>query len=462
LRLTFHGATGEVTGSCYLLEVNGSRILLECGLIQGRREDEQRNHAPFPFDAESIDAMVLSHAHIDHSGRIPALINSGFRGPVYTHRASRDLCRIMLRDAGFLNEKDAEWENRKRERKGLPPVQPLFTKEDADNAMHSFRPLDYDKKYAILPGFEVRLRDAGHILGSAIVEVWLEEQGSKRKLVFSGDLGHKDAPILRDPTPVEQADLLILESTYGDRLHRGWQETFYELGEVFTEAEQDQGNILIPAFAVGRTQELLYLFEKYYRDWRLDRWQIFLDSPMAIRTTEIYRKYPTLYDIETKVLWQVDKPSSIFHKLILARTSLQSMRINTIKSGAIVIAGSGMCTGGRIRHHLKHNVWRQGSHVVMVGFQAQGTPGRALVDGARKLRLWGETIRVNAKIHTIGGLSAHADQAGLSNWYGCFKDAPKVYLVHGEETGLTGLEERLRQDHNAPVHIAQRDHSVEL
>ena len=462
MNITFFGAAGEVTGSCYLIEVNGSRLLLECGLIQGSAKDEERNRAPFPFDVNSIDAVVLSHAHIDHSGRVPVLVNAGFNGPVYTHRASLDLCRVMLQDAGFLHEKDAEWENRKRERKGLSPVQPLYTRDDASAAMSRFRPLEYDREQGILPGIRVRLRDAGHILGSAIVSLWLEENGTTRKVVFSGDLGHSGAPILRDPEPVKQADLVVLESTYGDRLHRGWQETFAELGDVFAEAEHAQGNILIPAFAVGRSQEILYLFEKYYRDWGLDRWQIFLDSPMAIRATEIYRSHTTLYDAEAAAQWRGDNTSSIFHKLVLSRTSLQSMRINSIKSGAIIIAGSGMCTGGRIRHHLKHNVWRTGSHIVIVGFQAQGTPGRALVDGARKLRLWGETIRVNAQVHTVGGLSAHADQAELSAWYGGFDNTPQVVLVHGENDALAGLEQRLRQDHNAPVQIAQAGQTLTL
>lgn len=462
MNITFYGAAGEVTGSCYLVEVRGARLLLECGLIQGSAKDEQRNRADFPFDIGTIDAVLLSHAHIDHSGRVPLLVKKGYRGPVYTHRASMDLCRVMLRDAGFLNEKDAEWENRKRERKNMPLVEPLYTKEDADTAMTRFEPIDYGQEYTLLPGIRVRLQDAGHILGSAIVELWLEENGVTRKVAFSGDLGHTGAPILRDPVRVAEADLVIMESTYGDRLHRGWRETFAELGEVFAEAKSAKGNILIPSFAVGRSQELLYLFEKYYADWGLDRWQIFLDSPMAIRATEIYRNYASLYDAEARAQWQTDKASSIFHKLILSHTSEESMRINTITSGAIIVAGSGMCTGGRIRHHLKHNMWRKGSHIVIVGFQARGTPGRALVDGAGHLRLWGEAIRVNAQIHTIGGLSAHADQDGLSAWYGGFKNSPQVILVHGEDSALSGLEQRLRQEFNAPVSIAQHGQQLAL
>ena len=462
MKIAFHGAAGEVTGSCYLVEVNGSRLLLECGLIQGGAKDEQRNRDDFPFDLSTIDAVLLSHAHIDHSGRVPVLIKRGYRGLVYTHRASVDLCRVMLRDAGFLSEKDAEWENRKRERKGLPLVQPLYTKEDADMAMEHFKPLEYGQDYELLPGIRVRLQDAGHILGSAIVELWLEEHNVTRKVVFTGDLGHAGAPILRDPVRVREADLVIMESTYGDRLHRNWGETISELGQVFADAESAKGNILIPAFAVGRSQELLYLFEKNYSKWGLERWQIFLDSPMAIRATEIYRRYTSLYDEEARSRWKTDKTDTIFQKMYFSHTSEESMRINSIKSGALIIAGSGMCTGGRIRHHLKHNMWREGSHIVVVGFQARGTPGRALVDGARYLRLWGEAIRVNAQVHTIGGLSAHADQAGLGAWYGAFQNKPRVMLVHGEDIALNGLKAYLHREYNAQVSIAQLGQKLPL
>ena len=462
MEIRFHGAAGEVTGSCHLVEVAGRRILLDCGLIQGDRRDEERNRAPFPFDPKSIDAVVLSHAHIDHSGRIPLLIRSGFAGPVYTHHASKDLCRIMLKDSGYLAERDAEWENRKRQRKGLKPVQPLYTMQDAVDSMKRFRGLAYGKRKTILPGIAVRLSDAGHILGSSIVELWLEEGGTRRKLVFSGDLGQAGAPILRDPTPIAEADLVLMESTYGDRLHRGRAETAAEIEQVIAQTRGARGNILIPAFAVGRTQDILYTFARNYDAWGIGGWRIFLDSPMAIQATEVYLRHSDLYDREAAALWAKNSRRPLLPNLSLSRTSRQSMQLNRVHSGAIIIAGSGMCNGGRIRHHLKHNIWRDNCHVVFVGFQARGTLGRALVDGAKHIRLWGETIKVEAKIHTIGGLSAHADQAGLLDWYGKFRARPPVMLVHGEPQASEGLLAVLGRTANAPVRIAGPGRRVDL
>lgn len=460
--ITFHGAAGEVTGSCYLIRVNGRQLLLECGLIQGTAKEEARNRQPFPFDPGRIDAMVLSHAHIDHSGRIPLLVKSGFRGPIYTQRACRDLCRIMLRDSAFLNEKDAEWANRKRLRKGLVPEEPLYTVKDAQAAIRRFRTLKYDQEQEILPGVRVRLRDAGHILGSSIVELWLREGNHSTKLVFSGDLGHVGAPILRDPTPIESADLLLLESTYGDRLHRTWDETWKEMTEVMDSAQKGKGNILIPAFAVGRTQELLYLFAKNFDQWKLGRWQIFLDSPMAIEATEVYARHSELYDKDAWELFRRNHHTPLLSNLHFTRTANQSMQLNRVRSGAIIVAGSGMCTGGRIKHHLKHNIWRSDCHLIIVGFQAQGTLGRALVEGAPHIRLWGETIRVAAQVHTVGGLSAHADQRGLVDWYRHFKNTPPVILVHGEEQPQVILTERLQRETGARVQSAEPGMRYEL
>ncbi|MDH5410863.1 MAG: MBL fold metallo-hydrolase [Alphaproteobacteria bacterium] len=462
MEIRFHGAAGEVTGSCHLVEVGGRRILLDCGLIQGDRQDEERNREPFPFDPKTIDAVVLSHAHIDHSGRIPLLIRSGFAGPVYTHHASKDLCRIMLKDSGYLAERDAEWENRKRLRKGLKPVQPLYDMRDAVDAMKRFRGLPYGKQKKILPGVTVRFLDAGHILGSSIVELWLEEGGERRKIVFSGDLGQKGAPILRDPTPVAEADLVIMESTYGDRLHRGRADTRAEIEEVIAQTRGARGNILIPAFAVGRTQDILYNFALNYDAWGIGDWRVFLDSPMAIQATEVYLRHAELYDREAAALWGENGRQHLLPNLTLSRTGRQSMQLNRVHSGAIIIAGSGMCNGGRIRHHLKHNIWRSNCHVVIVGFQARGTLGRALVDGARNIRLWGETIKVEAKIHTIGGLSAHADRGGLMEWYGHFNGRPPVMLVHGEPEASAALMATLGGTLKAPVGIAAPGQRIDL
>lgn len=445
MQLRFLGAAREVTGSCFLLETGQARVLIDCGLIQGSPQDEARNRDPFAFDPARLDAVVLTHAHLDHSGRIPLLIKAGYRGDIHTHRATRDLCRIMLKDSGYLQEKDAQWENTKRERKGLRRIEPLYTVADAQASMRYFKALDYGAEKRIAPGITLCLHDAGHILGSAIAELRVQTPDGERRLVFSGDLGHRGAPILRDPARLSEADLVVMESTYGDRDHRDWASTWQELGDVLQTALAGRGNVLIPSFAVGRTQELLYAFQQHYEEWGLAGWNIFLDSPMAIEATEVYARHWALYDAEAARAHRGNGGLFNLPNLRMSRTPNQSMAINRIRSGAIVIAGSGMCTGGRIKHHFKHNLWRNDCHVLIVGFQARGTLGRALVDGAKRVRLWGETIRVGAHIHTIGGLSAHAGQSGLLDWYGGFEHRPPVALVHGEEDAIATLGKLLRE-----------------
>jgi metallo-beta-lactamase family protein len=462
MKLHFYGGAGEVTGSCYLIETGSHRLLMDCGLVQGGRNAEARNEKPFPFDPRTIDAVVLSHAHIDHSGRLPLLVKQGFSGPIYAQKATKSLCRIMLKDAAFLNEKGAEWDNRKRERKGLDRIKPLYTHQDAIAAMRLFRAQRYDELLSILPGIKVRFRDAGHILGSSIIELFLEEQGVSRKLVFSGDLGQKNMPIIRNPEIIDEADLLLLESTYGDRLHRPFESTLEELKGIFTQANRESGNIIIPAFTVGRTQQLLYLFSKHAKEWDLEKWHIFLDSPMAIEATEVHDRYTRLYNRETTELWHNRGLYRRLPNLRFCRTTNQSMALNQVRSGAIIIAGSGMCTGGRIKHHLKNNIWRKNCHLIIPGFQAKGTIGRAIVDGADYIRLWGETIKVAAKVHTVGGLSAHADQDGLVDWYKGFKSQPPVMLVHGEEVALNGLAERLCKETDALVRVARLGETIDL
>ncbi|MGD2119943.1 MAG: MBL fold metallo-hydrolase [Chromatiales bacterium] len=452
MQIEFFGATREVTGSCYLVSVGGQRLLVECGLVQGSRQHERHNEDDFPFDIDDIDAVVLTHAHLDHSGRLPLLVKRGYRGPIYAQNATVDLCAIMFEDAGYLNEKDAQWENNKRQRKGLQLVEPLYTRKDAREAFELFQSLHYGETTEILPGVKLTLHDAGHILGSSIAVLQLSEGDQSRQLVFSGDLGHHGAPILRDPAIIKQADLVVMESTYGDRLHRSWDETWSEMGEIISSARSEKGNILIPAFSVGRTQELLYVFKQYYDDWGIGDWEVFLDSPMGIEATEVYARHARAYDEQATALYNHEgaKPFDL-PNLHLSRSSQDSMKINQISNGAIIIAGSGMCTGGRIKHHFKHNIWREQTHVLIVGFQARGTLGRALVDGARHIRLWGETVSVQANIHTIGGLSAHADQHGLLDWYGHFEHQPRVALVHGEPEAMDTLAQQLQQQYRAEV-----------
>lgn len=455
MRVRALGAAEGVTGSCHVVQAGKHTVLLDCGLFQGGRDEEARNREPLPIDVDQIDAVVLSHAHIDHSGRLPLLVKQGYKGPIYTHHASKALCDIMLQDSAFLQEKDAEWENKRRD--NTETVLPLYDREDAANAIKQFHGLGYGEAREIAPGLIVRLLDAGHILGSAIVELW-QKYAPGAKLVFSGDLGYRDAPVMRDPTVVEDADLVLLESTYGDRLHRPHDQTLAELAEIFGRASSDGGNILIPAFAVGRTQDLLYLLAANYGNWGLADWTVFLDSPMAIETTEVYAEFQNLYDAP---LFDTNG-ELLLQNLILTRTPDESRSINRIRSGAIIIAGSGMCTGGRIRHHLKHNISRPECHVLIIGFQARGTLGRRLVDGAETIQLWGETHPVRATIHTVGGLSAHADQCGLVDWYGSFSGKPRVALVHGEEEALSALRSKLHDSYGVSPHIMQLEHDEYL
>jgi metallo-beta-lactamase family protein len=450
MQVQFHGAAGEVTGSMHLVQVAGRQVLLDCGLLQGRRELEARNADPFPFDPAALDALVLSHAHIDHIGRVPLLVARGFKGPIWLQKATADLLPVMLLDAASLAESEAERANRRLER-GQPAQAPLFTREDVAAVLPLLRPLDYDVRTPILPGVELCLRDAGHILGSAIVELW----GDGRKLVFSGDLGLKGTPILRDPAAISEADLVVMESTYGDRNHRDRTATVGELDEVFEQAWREGGTVLIPAFAVGRSQELLYWFARYWDEWKLERWRIFLDSPMAGRVVEVYDRHHELFDAQARRVW-AGKPSPFrLPNLRITDSTAESMAINAIGSGAIIIAGSGMANGGRIQHHLRHRIGRRQTHVVFVGYQSEGTLGRRLVERAPWVRIHGQDYRVNATIHTVGGLSAHTDQGGLMEWYGQFDPPPPLVLVHGEDRAREALAGEIGQRAGVQVELAR-------
>jgi metallo-beta-lactamase family protein len=457
--LQFFGATGQVTGSLYILRTAKHTVMLECGLIQGGRAEEARNREPFPVDVDDIDAVVVSHAHIDHSGRLPLLVKRGYKGPIYIQHASKALCEIMLPDSGYINEKDVEWENKKRKKSGKPLLEALYTRDDAEKSLSQIVGINYEEPTEILPDLSLTLHDAGHILGSSIVELICSDKGKKRTLAFSGDLGYRDGPVMEPPTRLTKADVVMMESTYGDRLHRVFDATTAELAELFNTASASQGNILIPAFTVGRTQDLLYLMSKNVKQWGLDKWKIFIDSPMGIDATRTYARYRNLYGAH------LFKPGSNMPNLpniYMTRSTEESMTINAIKSGAVIIAGSGMCSGGRIQHHLKNNIWRPECHLVIVGYQAIGTLGRRIVDGVEKIRLWGEYYPVRAKVHTIGGLSAHADQADLLDWYGAFDNQPPVYLVHGEERSQLPLAEELRARFNAPVTIARQGQIIDI
>lgn len=448
MQLEFFGAAGEVTGSCHILRVGGHELLLDCGMIQGGAEPQRRNRQAFPFDATKIDAVVLSHVHIDHCGRLPLLYKRGYRGPVYTNPACADLLPILLRDSADLLLREAERANR-HAAAGDERVTPLFELEDVEGLLRLVKTISYDEHHALLPGVIVRVRDAGHILGSSSIELWAEEGAPanrlRRKLVFSGDLGQYDTPILRDPFAFESTDLVLMESTYGDRRHRAREDTERELGAILAQAERDGGNVIVPAFAIGRSQELLYLLAKNYGEWHLARWKIFLDSPMAIAASRVYWQHPDRYDDEASRLRDSYRGMPPLPNLVLSETAEDSRAINNVRGGAIIIAGSGMANGGRVLHHLKHNLERPACHVLIVGFQAPGTLGRQLVDRLPEVRIHGHRVRVAAQVHTLGGLSAHGDQAQLLRWYSNFRERPPVFLVHGEIPAAEALAVKLRE-----------------
>ena len=462
MELTCYGAAGEVTGSCHHLRCGDHRLLLDCGLFQGTREEEARNARPLPFDPAAIDAVVLSHAHLDHCGRLPLLVRGGFRGPVYTHPVTIDLVRILLRDAAWLQAADVERENRRRAQRGKPPVKPLFDQDDVDAVMRLMRPLPFGGREEILPGIAVSLGHAGHILGAASVLLELQEGGVRRRLLYSGDIGPDATALIPDPSPPEAADVVLMESTYGDRDHRSREDTLEEIGRVLAAAWDDGGNLLVPSFAIGRTQELLALFARNRERWKLDRWRIFLDSPMAIEATAVHHRHIEQFRDDARAMLGSRDLHELLPNLHETRDTAQSIRLNSVRGGALIIAGSGMCTGGRIIHHLANNLPRRGSHVMIIGYQSHGTLGRRLVDGAETVRIHGDDVRVAARIHTIGGLSAHAGQSELARWYGTIDGRPPVHLVHGEARGRDGLAARLKADYGVAAGLPDYGDTIPL
>ncbi len=443
MKIDFYGAAGCVTGSSHLLKVKDKKILLDCGLYQGRDEHERGNDT-FNFNPKDIDYLILSHAHIDHSGRIPLLYKQGFKGRVICTEGTKDLCHPMLIDSGHIHEMEVDWENRKRIRGGLEPIEPLYTAKIAEISLYLFEGYPYDQWIEVFEGLKVRFRDAGHLLGSSIVELLIKENGKEIKLVYSGDLGNANVPILRDPTPIDEADYLIMETTYGDRLHESISLELKELAKVISDTFKRGGNVIIPSFAVGRTQEVLYTLNNYIEGDMFKGIRVYVDSPLATESTTIYEKYTKYYDDEAKALLaQGDKPLN-FEGLTFVSSAEESARLNKIKSGAVIISASGMCEAGRIRHHLKHNLWRKESSVVFVGYQAEGTLGRSIVDGSKKVKIFGDEIAVNAKIYNFQGLSGHADRKGLLNWVEAFKIKPKeILLVHGAAEALKSFQSLL-------------------
>ena len=462
--ITFIGAAREVTGSCYLVETDSSRFLVDCGMFQGGREAPARNRRPFPFVAQDIDFVLLTHAHIDHCGLLPKLMRAGFSGPIYTTRASADLLTVMLPDSGHIQESEAKRAVKRRSKSRNTPVTPLYTIQDALDCLELVQPVDYDERIKVHADVSCRFRDAGHILGSAIIEIWIDEGDTSKKLVFSGDLGQPGRPILRDPTLVEEADLLVIESTYGNRAHRTLPTTLDELVQVVENTlHKQQGNVIVPAFAVGRTQEVIYHLHQLSRQKRLGDLNIFVDSPMATAATRITRQHLALFDDQAKELASWHAAGDGLPKLRFVASTQESMALNQIRAGALIISASGMCDAGRIRHHLRHNLGRRECSVMITGFQAQGTLGRRLVDGAKQVNIFGERIPVRAAIHTLGGFSAHADQAALLAWAGAFKRPPRqTFVVHGEASAALTFGQRLRKEFGWRVTVPEPGQRVSL
>lgn len=438
MKIQFCGASSSVTGSCHLLSTEKHQILLDCGQFQGGKAMEAMNAEPFPFDPAQIECVLLSHAHIDHCGRLPLLVKRGFEGNIYCTDATADLLNVMLKDSAHIHEKEAEWKSKKAIRAGKPPVEPLYTQKDAEKTLGLVRPILYDQLFELNEDMRIVFNDAGHILGSAITEIWVKEGEKEAKIVFSGDLGMVDRPILRDPTFIKKADYVIMETTYGNRNHPENSTSIMELLDIILKTVKRGGNVVIPSFAVGRTQELVYELNKFYEEHDeykevLDKVMVYVDSPMATTATEVFRKNAQVFDEETKAyILKGDNPLD-FKNLKFTRTTQESQGLNFNNEPKIIISASGMCEAGRIRHHLKHNLWDARNSIVFVGYQAEGTLGKMLVEGATEVTMFGEVISVGAEIYNLGGFSGHADQKSLLEWIGGFEQKPKqVFLVHGE------------------------------
>lgn len=448
MKLFFSGAAHEVTGSKHYLEAAGKKILIDCGMEQGKNLYENQE---IPVPASDVDYVFLTHAHIDHSGMLPLLYNQGFKGSVYTTEATQQLCQIMLLDSAHIQEFEAEWKNRKGKRAGIPPIVPIYTTEDAVGILQYFVPCRYEEKIQVCEGIEIRFVDAGHLLGSASIEVWVTEQGVTKKLVFSGDIGNTNQPIIKNPHYIKDADYVIMESTYGDRSHGPRPDYIKELTAIIQRTFDRGGNVVIPSFAVGRTQEMLYFIRQIKAEGLVknhDNFEVYVDSPLAVEATNVFnRNVPGYYDDDAMALIKQGINPISFPGLKTAVTSDDSIAINVSTTPKVIISASGMCDAGRIRHHLKHNLWRPECTILFVGYQSVGTLGRNLVEGATEVKLFGETIEVQAEITSLAGISGHADCEGLMKWIGAFEKKPKrVFVIHGEDTVTDVFAARIKDE----------------
>ena len=467
MKISFLGAAKLVTGSNYLVETENCKFLIECGLFQGSKTIGRLNYQPFKFNPKEIDFMLLSHAHIDHSGRIPKLVKEGFKGKIYCTKATADLCSIMLPDSGYIQEMETVWDNRKRKRSGRKLREPLYTAEEAKNSLKYFKPLLYDQTIKINEEITVRFVDAGHILGSAIIELWIKEGWKEIKLVFSGDLGRRNRPILRDLSRVQKADYIIMESTYGNKKHHPSEDDARELITIINDTVKKGGNIVIPSFAVERAQDIIYELNKYYDKFIVSENKdflnvpVYIDSPLTVSATEIFERNPDCFDEKTlKLIKAGDNPLD-FRNLIFTRNVEESKQINETPGSKVIISASGMCSAGRIKHHLKHNLWRNESSIVFVGYQAEGTLGRRIKEGEKSVKIFGEEIQVNAKIYSLDGFSGHADKEGIKWWLDGFKNTPKkIFIVHGEEEATREISKKIKTEMNIPTYIPELGESL--
>ena len=464
MKLTFIGAAHEVTGSCILLETGGKNILVDCGMEQG---GDTYENAELPVNASDIDCVLLTHAHIDHSGRLPLLYNHGFRGQIFSTYATSDLCDLMLRDSAHIQEFEATWRNRKAARSGKEPYVPLYTMDDAVRTIKLFCPCKYEQEIEIFPELKVVFKDAGHLLGSASIEVYATEEGITKKIVFSGDIGNLYQPILKDPTYIDKADYVVMESTYGDRSHGETPDYVAEFSRIIQETFDKGGNVVIPSFAVGRTQELLYFIRQIKAEGRITGhgdFSVYVDSPLAIESTVAFtRNTYDCFDSDTMELINKGVNPLSFPGLKTTVSSEESKMINFDTAPKIIISASGMCEAGRIRHHLKHNLWRPECTILFVGYQAVGTLGRMLLEGAKQIKLFGETVEVKAKIKFLNGVSGHADDNGLVKWITAFKNKPqKIFVVHGDELVCEAFCDRLKKDHSLDAYAPYSGDSYDL
>ena len=463
MKIEFIGGTRTVTGSCFIVKDIDFTIMIDCGMFQGKHSIRERNYLDLIKSPSHIDILLLTHAHIDHSGLIPRLVKNGFNGMIYATKATCELCKIMLPDSAHIQEMDTKWINKKNKRLGHSLVKPLYTVKNAEQSIKNFVPAKYSEIIQIHPRVKVRFRDAGHILGSSSIEMWVDQDNKQIKLVFSGDIGQKDQAIIRDPEMIDNTDILLIESTYGNRLHKGKEDTYNEFKNIILNSYNQKGNIIIPAFAVERTQEIIYTLAKLFKNNEIPKIPVYIDSPLAISATEIFKHNEECFDEETKSILLSGNSPLDFKNLYFTRTTEESKRLNDEATGSIIISASGMCTAGRIKYHLMNNLYRYESSVIFVGYQAEGTLGRRLIDGANQVRVYGEDVKVHAKIHTLGGFSAHADRNGLIEWIRNIKNPKlKIFIVHGEEEASQSLANNIRSIFGYDTHVPEWGEVVDL